>query len=136
MGTTLKPQPGPQERFLASPADIVIYGGAAGGGKSYGLLLTPLRYIRTQGFGATIFRRNYNQIFSQGGLWDEAVSMYGEIPNTYSSSTRGVWIFNDAHGVPVSRINFAHIERDEDLRNWQGSQIAMCGFDELTHFSK
>lgn len=94
---------------------------------SYGLLLTPLRYIRTQGFGATIFRKNYNQIFAQGGLWDESVGMYSAIPNTYSSQSRGVWIFNDKNGAPVSKINFAHIERFEDTKNWQGSQLcALC----------
>ena len=31
----IRPQPGPQEKFLASQADIAIYGGAAGGGKSW-----------------------------------------------------------------------------------------------------
>lgn len=136
MGIVLKPQKGPQERFLSTSADIAIYGGAAGGGKSWSLLFCPLRYIKVQGFGATIFRRNYNQIFAQGGLWDESTGMYGAIPNTYSSQSRGVWIFNDKDGVPVSRVSFAHIEREEDLRSWQGSQIAMIGFDELTHFSK
>jgi hypothetical protein len=35
----IRPQLGPQERFLATAADIAVYGGAAGGGKSYGLLL-------------------------------------------------------------------------------------------------
>lgn len=42
MGMTkmiLKPQKGPQEQFLATKADIAIYGGAAGGGKTYALLL-------------------------------------------------------------------------------------------------
>lgn len=136
MAKILRPQEGPQEKFLSSGSDIVIYGGAAGGGKSYGLLLTPLRYIKTQGFGGTIFRKNYNQIFSEGGLWDEAVKMYSVIPNTYSSASRGVWIFNNSAGVPISRINFAHIERDEDLQKWQGSQHCFLGFDELTHFSK
>jgi hypothetical protein len=29
---TIKPQDGPQTKFLSSPADIVIYGGSAGGG--------------------------------------------------------------------------------------------------------
>lgn len=35
----LGPQAGPQTMFMASSADIVIYGGAAGGGKTYALLL-------------------------------------------------------------------------------------------------
>ena len=37
-------QPGPQTAFLQSPADICIYGGAAGGGKTVGLILEPLRH--------------------------------------------------------------------------------------------
>jgi predicted phage terminase large subunit-like protein len=42
----IKPQPGPQEKFLSSAADIAIYGGAAGGGKSFALLMEPLRHSR------------------------------------------------------------------------------------------
>lgn len=33
-------------------------------------------------------------------------------------------------------VNFAHLGTDADVHNWQGSQIAMIGFDELTHFTK
>ena len=58
------PQEGPQTRFLQTNADICIYGGAAGGGKTYGLLLTALRHISVPGFGYTIFRKNYKQIFN------------------------------------------------------------------------
>ncbi len=42
--TVIAPQPGPQTRFLRTSADIAIYGGAAGGGKSWALLLEPLRH--------------------------------------------------------------------------------------------
>ena len=45
----ISPQPGPQESFLSSSADIVIYGGAAGGGKTYGLLLEGLRLLHDGG---------------------------------------------------------------------------------------
>ena len=50
----LRPQPGPQEAFLKSDADITIFGGAAGGGKSFGLLLAPLQWSHVPGFGAVI----------------------------------------------------------------------------------
>jgi hypothetical protein len=58
----IRPQAGPQEQFLSSSADIVIYGGAAGGGKTYGLLLEPLRHVLYPFFRAVIFRRTFPQI--------------------------------------------------------------------------
>src|SRR5579859_2373652 len=70
------PQPGPQEMFLATPADICVYGGSAGGGKSYGLLLEALRHIGNSEYGAVIFRRTYPEITNEGGLWDESSGLY------------------------------------------------------------
>ena len=58
----LRPQPGPQERFLSSEADIAIYGGSAGGGKSFALLLEPLYHTGNGRFRAVIFRRTVPQI--------------------------------------------------------------------------
>ena len=132
----LKPQFGPQEKFLATPADICIYGGAAGGGKTYGLLLSALRYKNVKGFGCTIFRKNYKQIFAQGGLWDEAQKMYHGINGAQRKISDGTWSFRDKDGNEVSKVSFAHIERSEELDNWQGAQICEIGFDELTHFSE
>jgi hypothetical protein len=43
--TTISAQPGPQTEFLQTAADICIYGGAAGGGKTVGLILEPLRHV-------------------------------------------------------------------------------------------
>ena len=48
----------------------------------------------------------------------------------------GRWKFCDKDGHTMSSVKFAHIERDEDLAKWQGSQICEIGFDELTHFSE
>lgn len=131
-GDTLAPQAGPQTMFMASKADIVIYGGAAGGGKTYALLLEALRHKDVKGFGGVIFRHNFNQITAEGGLWDASQKIFNQVPDAQSrKSPKLHWEF--AGG---SKLNFAHIERDEDLKSWQGTEIAYIGFDELTHFTK
>lgn len=128
----LAPQKGPQEMFLATSADICIYGGAAGGGKTFGLLLEALRHKDNKNFNAVIFRRDYTQVTSPGGLWDSSVKIYSYIKGSCPLKTPKLhWIFPSGASV-----NFAHLKTDEDCLSWQGSQIAMIGFDELTHFSK
>lgn len=132
MERIIRPQKGPQERFLASSADIVIYGGAAGGGKTYGLLLEPLRHIGNPGFNAVIFRRDYTQVTSPGGLWDSSRLIYSHVQGAFPLKTPKLhWHFKSG-----ATVNFAHLGRDDDCDGWQGSQIALIGFDELTHFSE
>ena len=132
----IRPQPGPQEAFLSSPADVCIYGGAAGGGKTYGMLLDALHYVNVQGFGAVFFRKNHNQILSEGGLWDNSLDLYTELPNAVPVLGLYQWKFTNPKGRIVSKVSFKHIERDLDLGKWQGSQICGLYFDELTHFSE
>lgn len=136
MKRIIKPQPGPQTELLSNPSDIIIYGGSAGGGKSYGLLVSPLRHKNVPGFGCTIFRKNFNQIFAQGGLWDDSMKIYQGIGGAAPKFSRGEWWFSNKEGRLVSKVTFAHIERDVELERWQGSQICEIGFDELTHFSE
>lgn len=126
----LEPQIGPQYEFLATNADIAIYGGAAGGGKSYGLLLDPLRHHNNPKFGGTIFRRTSVQVRNEGGLWDESMNIY-PLFNAHPREAFLSWIFPSKMSL-----GFAHLEHDKDVFNWQGSQIPWIGFDELTHFSE
>ena len=127
----LRPQPGAQERFLSSSADIVVYGGGAGGGKSYGMLLEPLRHVLTNPeFNAVFFRRTTTQVRNPGGLWDESVKIYSGIPGATPLQTVLEWKF--ARG---GKVKFAHLEHENTVSDWQGSQIPLILFDELTHFS-
>jgi predicted phage terminase large subunit-like protein len=126
----IRPQPGAQENFLASPADIAIYGGQAGGGKTWGLLLEPLRHVNNPHFGAVIFRRTSPQIRNTGGLWDESLKLYAAL-GAESHKTTLEWNFPSGASV-----KFAHLQYDETVNDWQGSQIPLIEFDELTHFSE
>ncbi|HEV2210213.1 MAG TPA: phage terminase large subunit [Verrucomicrobiae bacterium] len=125
----IRPQPGPQEQFLSSPADIAIYGGAAGSGKSHALILEPLYNAANGRFRAILFRRTIPQIKLQGGLWDSSEQVYaqlGAIPN----QTALEWRFPSG-----AVIKFAGLEHDADRFNYQGAQIPLIEFDELVQFS-
>lgn len=132
MTIVIKPQKGPQEKFLATSADICVYGGAAGGGKTYGLLLEPLRHIDNPLFNVVIFRKDYTQVTSPGGLWESSKLIYSHVRGSDPVKTPKLhWRFKSG-----ATVTFAHLGRDEDCDGWQGSQIALIGFDELTHFSE
>lgn len=130
-------QEGPQTQFGSTPADIAIYGGAAGGGKSYGLLLDLVRHYDNPEFGAVIFRKNTVQVRNQGGLWDESKKIFGLLRATPIES-KLEWTFPHPYrrGYPGAKVKFAHLEHESTVLDHQGSQIPVIGFDELTHFSE
>lgn len=128
-GQTSVPQLGPQTRFLSSAADIAIYGGAAGGGKTWALLMEPLRHVNNPQFGAVFFRRTTVQIRNEGGLWDESQVLYPQIGG--DPKEHELW-WKFPSGASVS---FAHLEHDKTRFNYQGAQIPLLCFDELTHFT-
>ena len=114
----------------------MIFGGSAGCGKTFAELMDPIRYKNIKGFGCTIFRKNHNQIFQQGGLWDESMEMYSQIKGAVPRISDSQWWFKDAKGNIVSKVSFKHIERDADVHSYQGGQICAMFFDELCHFSE
>ena len=125
----IRPQPGKQEQFLRSHADIAFYGGAAGGGKSWALLIEAIRHSGNPNFGAVIFRRTSPQITNEGGLWDESNKVF---PQLGAEANRGRlrWRFPEG-----AKVTFAHMQHEQNRFDWQGSQIPLIGYDELTHFT-
>lgn len=125
----VRAQPGPQAQFLRCAADVAFYGGSAGGGKSFALLLDAIRGVKNPLYGAVIFRRTTKQVTSEGGLWDTASDLYSKMGAKANNSD----LF--FRFPPGGRVGFAHMEHEKNRFDWQGSQIPYIGFDELTHFT-
>jgi len=124
----IRPQPR-QEEFLSTPADIAIYGGAAGGGKTWSLLAEPLRHMDNKDFGAVIFRRTIPEITNEGALWDEAAKLYplfGAKPNENDKQ----YTFDTG-----MRVTFAHMQYEKDKYSWKSAQIPLIEIDQLETFS-
>lgn len=136
----LKPQPGPQEAFLACDADIAGIGGAKGGGKTMALLLDPLYDISNSSFAAVVFRRTFPEIRMEGGLWDSSERV------TLADGTK-VPFYPSLGAVPVesrlewsfpsgATVRFAHMEHESDrLQFLLGLQAAWLGFDQVETFT-
>jgi hypothetical protein len=131
----IRPQPGFQTAFLSTAADIAIGGGAAGAGKSYALLMEPVRHAGVPGFRAVIFRRTTVQVKNSGGLWDTSKELYlklhdldGRAPKPTENPPK--WRFPSG-----ASLLFSHLEQEQTKFDWDGSQIAFLGFDELIHFT-
>ena len=135
------PQAGPQTLFERCSADVAIFGGAAGGGKSFALLLDAVKHAtnpRVAGYRAILFRRTSPELVGGGGLWDESQEMYraaGGRPRGFPSLD---WTFEAGSGriEDRHRIEFRHLEKEADKYGHQGRQYAFIGFDEVTHFSE
>lgn len=123
-------QEGPQTTFLETPANVAIYGGGAGSGKSFALLLEPLYHYNNSKFHAVIFRRNSVQVKNAGGLWDESTSLYKPIKG-HPREHILEWTFPSG-----CTVKFSHLENENTVYDWQGSQIPLICFDELTHFTE
>lgn len=126
----IRPQKGFQEQFLASSADIVIGGGAAGVGKTFALLMEVLRHSGNSGFGAVIFRRTTSQVRNEGGLWDESKQLYYHL-DAIPWRTTLLWQFPSG-----ATAKFAHLQYETTVYNHLGAQICLLAFDELCSFTK
>jgi len=126
----IRPQEGPQEDFLASSADIVIFGGAAYGGKSFALLIESTRHVKNPRYNGVIFRRESPQITAGGGLWDTAAQIYPHVGGD-AKEHKLTYIFPSK-----AYVKFTHLQLEKDKLSHQGAQYVFMGFDELTHFTE
>jgi hypothetical protein len=120
------PNEGPQTEFLAAPERDVLYGGAAGGGKSYAMLVDPLRYAHKKAHRALILRRSMPELRE---LIDKSRELYPQAyPGCKFREVEKLWNFPSG-----AKIEFGFLERDADVYRYQGQAYSWIGFDEITH---
>lgn len=123
-----KPTP-KQKMFHASNANEVLYGGAAGGGKTKALVMDAfLRCWNNPKTTAVIFRRTYQELKDTD--IKEALASYPESSGKYIA---GNYEFRLMNG---SSILFRHCENAADKNKYRGMEIQFLYFDELTSFEQ
>ena len=117
-----------QKRFMERPEYEVLYGGAAGGGKSDALLIEALRQVHIPYYRGLILRKTYPQLSE---LVERSEMLYPRaIRGAKYNESKHRWSFPSG-----SMIYFGSMQYTKDRLKYQGKHYDFIAFDELTHFT-
>lgn len=120
-----------QQFFLSLNAREVMYGGAAGGGKSDALLMAAAQYVDVPGYSALILRRTWPDLNAPGAILDRAKTWWGGFDEVHIGDGGRIITFPSG-----ARIQFGYLQHEKDRYKFQSAEYQFVGFDELTHFTE
>jgi len=122
-----KPNAGPQTSFLSASEREVLYGGAAGGGKSFAMLADPLHGLNDPNFSGLLVRHTTEELRE---LIQKSQELYPKaIPGIKWSERKSQWI-----APRGGRLWMSYLDKDMDVTRYQGQAFNWIGFDELTQW--
>ena len=127
----IRPQEGPQTRAMECGADILIYGGQAGGGKTHFLIMDQAQWAHVPGYTGMVFRRESTQLTGPGSLVEAASEIFPRVGGNMRMSAPQICRFPN-NGL----VGFRHLQYEKDKESHQGKAYAVISFDELTHFTE
>jgi hypothetical protein len=119
------PNPGPQTEFLSASEREVLYGGAAGGGKTFSLIADPMRYFSHPEFNGLILRKTTDEL--REIIWKTQELYPKAFKGAKWQEKKSQWVFPSG-----ARLWLTYLERDEDVLRYQGQAFSYIAFDELT----
>jgi Terminase large subunit, T4likevirus-type, N-terminal len=123
-----------QLRVLLSPANEILYGGAAGPGKSFLVRALAIRFCyEIAGFHAGLFRRTFREL--QDTHMNGPGSFYELLAEGMNQGAVEI-IKNEIRFANGSRISLNHCQREEDVYSYQGAEYQLLAIDELVHFTE
>ena len=118
-----------QKRFIDARENEVLFGGAAGGGKSYGQIVDALLFaLKYPGSKQLILRRTYSEL--DKSLIRTSLGLYPKEIYTFNSSNHTGRFKNG------SCIDFGYCANENDVYQYQSAEYDCIRFDELTHFTE
>ena len=122
-----EPNKGPQTEFLAASEREVFYGGARGGGKSYAMLVDPLRYCHKDHHRGLLLRRSMPELRD---MINHSQRLYPKAyPGAKWREQEKEWRFPSG-----ARIEFGYAENLTDVLRYQGQSYTWIGIDELPQY--
>lgn len=117
-----------QAEFLARGELEVMYGGAAGGGKTDALLMAALRHVHVPGYAALILRRKFTDLALPGAVMDRAAAWLQGSGAVWSDREK-TWTFPSG-----ATLTFGYCDSEQDRFRYQGAELQFVGVDELTQW--
>ena len=117
-----------QAAFVVAPEKEVLYGGAAGGGKSSALPMAALMFVDVPGYTALLIRKSFPQL--EMSLMKRAREWLGPTEARWNEQKK-TWTFPSG-----AQLRFGHMGDRQTMYDYQGAEFDFVGFDELTQFNQ